>query len=86
MSSAENEQIHLIQLGYSLLIVICKSSHFDLVCLDIRYDTFLLNFVLSVKLLNVTSSHHITSPRHHALHITRRLHIASNIIDINEFT
>jgi hypothetical protein len=86
MSSAENERIHLIQLGYSSLIVICKFSHFALICLDIWYDTFLLASILSIKLLNVTSSLPITSPRHHAPHITRRSHITSNIIDIIEFT
>jgi hypothetical protein len=76
MSSVKNEQIHLIQLGYSLLIVICKFSHFALVCPDIWYDTFLLTSILSVKLLNVTSSCHITSPQH-APHIKRRSHITS---------
>ncbi len=58
----DNKWIHLISLGYSLLIVICGFGHFDVVCLDVLNDTFSWTSVPSVKLLNVTSSCHITSP------------------------
>ncbi len=56
--------IHLIQLSYSLLIVICMFIHFALVCLDIRHDTFLLtsvflsNFWMQLPL--ATAPHHVT--------------------------
>ncbi len=66
MRSPNNKWIHLISLGYSSLIVICGFGHFDVACPDVLNDTFSWTSVPSVKLLNVTSSCHITSPHSQA--------------------
>jgi hypothetical protein len=67
MSVAEYEQIQVIWLSSSLLIVICNSSHFALIYPDIRYDTFLSTSILSVNLLDrhFLLPHHITMSPHH---------------------